>query len=128
VGIPGQQLSAYRWKSASGWAEGFFLSAMQRVGQALETWILVDKLFDEDENALLAVCGDFNADLDEVPVEAIRGDVENTGNADLIKRIMVPCERTIPETSRFSYLHRGKGRMIDHMLVSRALLAYYKGF
>jgi len=32
--------------------------------------------FDADEEGLIVVCGDFNADLDEVPVEAIRGDVE----------------------------------------------------
>jgi hypothetical protein len=32
--------------------------------------------FDADEEALIVVCGDFNADLDEVAVEAIRGDVE----------------------------------------------------
>lgn len=62
-----------------------------------------------------------------MPVEAIRGDVENTGNSRLAKRVMVPCERTIPEPSRFSYLHRGKGKMIDHLLVPRTLLAYYRG-
>jgi len=125
--IPGQKVDNYTWKTASGWAEGFFLSSMKRVGQALETRILIDKLFDEDEDALTIVCGDFNADLDEVPVEAIRGDVENTGNGRLAKRVMVPCERTIPEPSRFSLLHLGKGKMIDHLLVSRPLLAYYKG-
>jgi predicted extracellular nuclease len=39
---------------------------------------------------------------------------------------MVPCECTIPEPSRFSLLHQGKGRMIDHLLVSRSLLAHYR--
>jgi endonuclease/exonuclease/phosphatase family metal-dependent hydrolase len=125
--IEGQQVNTYTWQTASGWAEGFFLSSMKRVGQALETRMLIDKLFDEDEDALLVVCGDFNAQCDEVPVEAIRGDVESTGNSRLIKRVMVPCEHTIPESSRFSLLYHGKGRMIDHLLVSRALLAYYKG-
>ncbi|OEU47288.1 MAG: endonuclease [Desulfobacterales bacterium S3730MH5] len=125
--IEGQKTDNYTWKTASGWAEGFFLSSMKRVGQALETRMLIDKLFDEDEDALIAVCGDFNAESDEVPVEAIRGDVENTGNARLVKRVLVPCERTIPEHSRFSMLHLGKGRMIDHLLLSRALLAYYRG-
>jgi len=33
--------------------------------------------------ALIAVCGDFNEEFDEVSIEAIRGDVENTGNMDL---------------------------------------------
>src|SRR5215470_13079351 len=94
-----------------------------------EMWIvpLIDRLFDADEDALIVVCGDFNADLDEVPVEAIRGDVENTGNDKLAKRVIVPCERTIPEPSRFSLLHHGKGAMLDHLLISRSLLAHYRG-
>jgi endonuclease/exonuclease/phosphatase family metal-dependent hydrolase len=125
--IEGQKVDTYTWKTASGWAEGFFLSSMKRVGQALEARMLIDKLFDGDEGALIVVCGDFNADFDEVPVEAIRGDVENTSNGKLATRVMVPCERTIPEPSRFSLFHRGKGEMIDHLLVSRTLLAHYKG-
>jgi hypothetical protein len=65
---------------------------MRRVGQALETRIFVDSLFDGDKDALIVVCGHFNADLDEVPMETIRGDVEDTGNDTLAKRVMVPCE------------------------------------
>jgi endonuclease/exonuclease/phosphatase family metal-dependent hydrolase len=125
--VEGQKVVAYTWRSASGWAEGFFLSAMRRVGQALETRILVDQLFDADEEALIVVCGDLNAESDEVPVEALRGDVENTGNPELATRVMVPCERTIAEPARFSLLHQGKPRMIDHLLVSRGLLAFYAG-
>ncbi|MBW2056519.1 MAG: endonuclease/exonuclease/phosphatase family protein [Deltaproteobacteria bacterium] len=125
--IEGQKVNTYTWKTASGWAEGFFLSSMKRVGQALETRMLIDGLFDESEDALIAVCGDFNAESDEVPVKAIRGDVENTGNGRLAKRVLVPCEQTIPAPSRFSLLHLGKGRMIDHLLVSRTLLEWYKG-
>ena len=124
--VEGQKVSMYAWRTASGWAEGFFLSAMKRIGQALETRQLIDKIFDEDENALITVCGDFNAESDEVAMEAILGEVENTGNSDLVKRVLVPCEQTIPESARFSLLHMGKGRMIDHLLVSRSLLAYYK--
>lgn len=72
------------------------------------------------------VCGDFNADLDDVPVKAIRGDIESTGNADLARRVMVPCENTIPESARYSLLYLGKGEMIDHILMSRGLLGYYR--
>lgn len=53
--IPGQRVDRYTWKTASGWAEGFFLSSMKRVGQALETRMLIDRLFDEDEDALIVV-------------------------------------------------------------------------
>lgn len=124
--IPGQKVDSYTWKTSYGWAEGFFLSSVKRVGQALEVRILIDKLFDANPGAWIVVCGDFNAGADEVPVEAIRGDVENTGNSQLARRVMVPVERTIPEPSRFTLLHQGKGRMLDHLLVSRTLLAHYR--
>ena len=99
---------------------------MMRVGQALETRVLIDEIFTGDEEALIVVCGDFNADLDDVPVKAIRGDVESTGNGDLSRRVMVPCENTIPESARYSLLYLGKGEMIDHILMSRGLLGYYR--
>ena len=125
--IPGQKEDNYTWKTASGWAEGFFLSSMKRVGQAMEIRFFIDQLFDENDHSFIVVCGDFNADSNEVPLEAIRGEVENTGNGALAGRVMVPCERTIPEPSRFSLYHRGKGNMLDHLLASRRMLAYYKG-
>jgi exonuclease III len=39
---------------------------------------------------------------------------------------MVPCENTVPLGSRYSLLHLGKGAMLDHVLVSRPLLAFYR--
>jgi hypothetical protein len=87
--------------------------------------MLIDSLFDADEDPLIVVCEDFNAALDEV--ETIRRDAENTGNDTLAKRVIAPRERTIPEPSRFSLLHHGKGDMTDHLLISRSLLAHYRG-
>ncbi|HWR24657.1 MAG TPA: endonuclease/exonuclease/phosphatase family protein [Methanosarcina sp.] len=124
--IKGQKLDNFTWKTSSGWAEGFFLSSMKRVGQALETRMLIDKLFDEAEDSWIVVCGDFNSDFDDVPVEAIRGRIENTGNGELAKRILLPCEMSIPESARFSLYHQGKGNMLDHLLVCRNMLAYFK--
>lgn len=126
-GIAGHRLGDAVWRTASGWAEGFFLSSLKRLGQALEVRMLIDHIFDRDIHALIAVCGDFNADLEEVPVEAIRGDLENTGNPTLAPRVMIASERNIPEPARFSLLHNGKGKMLDHILVSRTLLAYFRG-
>ncbi len=40
---------------------------------------------------------------------------------------MLPCELGIPESSRFSLYHRGKGKMLDHLLASRSLLGCFKG-
>lgn len=127
VDIVAQKVDNYTWKSASGWAEGSFLSTIKRVGQALEVRILVDKLFDADPQALVSICGDFNADVDEVTLQGIMGEVEETGNPELATRVLVPCERTIPESARYSLYHHGKGNMLDHVLVSRSLLAYYRG-
>ncbi len=129
--ISGQKINQYEWRTVAGWAEGAFISSMKRVGQALETRIVVDRIFDAAEAAgtepMVTVCGDFNSDIDTVPVSAIRGPVEETGNPDLLRRIMVPCELSVPESSRYSLLHLGKGEMIDHLLVSRSLLTFYRG-
>jgi endonuclease/exonuclease/phosphatase family metal-dependent hydrolase len=125
--IPGQKLNTFTWRTASGWAEGFFLASMKRVGQAIEVRRHVDALFDQDPLALIAVGGDFNADLDEVPVTAIRGPVEETGNPELGPRVLFSCENSVPAGARYSLFHLGKGCMLDHILASRGLLAAYRG-
>jgi endonuclease/exonuclease/phosphatase family metal-dependent hydrolase len=124
--IPGQHPSQFLWNSASGWAEGSFISAMKRLGQALEVRMVIDSLIDADAQARIVVCGDFNADVDDVPIEAIRGDVENTNNPALISRLMVPCERNIPAPARFSLYHHGQGVMLDHILASRSMLEFFQ--
>ena len=104
-----------------------FLSSMKRMSQALEVRRLVDQILDADPDARIVVAGDFNATPDEVPVLAIRGDVEDTGNGDLAGRVLVPIEHTIPEPARYTLFHQGRGQMLDHMLVTRNLLAHYRG-
>jgi endonuclease/exonuclease/phosphatase family metal-dependent hydrolase len=129
--VEGQMSDQYTWSSVAGWAEGYFISSMKRVGQALGLRILIDEIFDQADNAgeeaLVAVCGDFNADTDSVPVSAIRGPVEETGNPELSHRVIVPCELSVPESSRYSLLYLGKGLMLDHILASRSLLTFYRG-
>jgi predicted extracellular nuclease len=124
--INGQKIDQYTWRTASGWAEGYFLSSMKRVGQALEVRMLIDQIFNASPDAWIAACGDFNAETDDVPVTAIRGPVEDTGNPNLTTRVMAPCENTIPESSRYSLLHLGRGNMLDHVLVSRPFQAFYR--
>ena len=116
------------WRTMAGWAEGFFLAAVKRAGQALEARLLVDRLFDADPGALIAVTGDFNADLQEVPVRTIRGDEEDAGNPHLAMRTLVPLERSLAVSRRFSVVHHGRPQMLDHILVSRPLLARYRTF
>lgn len=125
--IPGQKLDNSTWKTVSAWAEGSFISSIKRVGQALQARMVIDSIFDQQgEDALIAICGDFNSGADEVPVKAICGPVEETGNPRHAPRIMIPCEKNIPESSRFSLLHLGKGEMLDHIIVSRPLMGFFR--
>ncbi len=122
--VNGQKSNYYTWKSAAGWAEGYFLSSIKRVGQALETRMLIDKIFEQEPQANIVVCGDFNAAPGEVPVEAITGRVENTGNPDLRGQVLLPCSSAIAESIRYSHIHHGQGNLLDHMLVSQSM--YYR--
>jgi len=125
--IPGQKIDPYTWRSADAWAEGFFISSMKRMSQALETRRLVDQILDSEPDAQVLVAGDFNATPEDVPVLAIRGNVEDTGNGDLASRVLVPVEQTIPASSRYTLFHQGTGQMLDHMLITRNLLPFYRG-
>jgi predicted extracellular nuclease len=125
--IPGQTIDAFTWRAADAWAEGSFISSMKRMSQAVEVRRLVDEILDTDADAWIVVAGDFNAAADEVPLQAIRGDVEDTGNGELAGRVLVPVEQTIPEPARYTLFHQGRGEMLDHILVTRNLLAYYRG-
>ncbi|WP_315097954.1 endonuclease/exonuclease/phosphatase family protein [uncultured Cellulomonas sp.] len=125
--IPGQRVDSFTWRTADGWAEGSFVSSMKRMAQALETRRLVDRILDVDPGAQIVIAGDFNAAPDEVSVMAVRGEVENTGNPDLVARVLVPVEQSVPEQARFTLFHQGRGQMLDHMLISRNLLAHYRG-
>lgn len=124
--VPGQKIGAFAWKSTAGWAEGLFLSAIKRTGQAFEVRLLVDRLFDADPDALVVVAGDLNAAISEVPARILMADIEDTGNGHLAHRALVAVERSIPETLRFSVIHAGRRVMLDHLLVSKAMLSYVR--
>ena len=125
--VVGQKRDSHTWKTMPGWAEGYFLTAMKRAGQALEARLFIDDLFDADADALIAVAGDFNADDYEVPARIIRGDDLDVGNAALSPRMLVPLDRSLPEDQRRSVIHAGRAQMLDHVFASRALSAFYEG-
>jgi endonuclease/exonuclease/phosphatase family metal-dependent hydrolase len=125
--IPGQRIDNFTWRTADAWAEGSFISSMKRMSQALEVRRLVDRILEAEPAARIIVAGDFNATPEEVPVKTIRGDVEDTGNTELARRILVPIEHTLPESVRYTLFHQGRGQMLDHMLVTRNLLEDYLG-
>lgn len=128
--IDGQRHPEKRWLwfSIYGWAEGYFVSTMKRVGQALETRMLIDKeIFAHDSEAAIVVAGDFNAEIYSVPFKTIVGSMREVSNPDLGPFVMVPCEFNVPSDQRFSLLHHGKGNMLDHVIVSKPLYPYWKG-
>jgi endonuclease/exonuclease/phosphatase family metal-dependent hydrolase len=123
--VTGQKLDPFVWKTVGGWAEGYFLSAMRRAGQALELRLVLEQMFDAEPRALIALAGDFNAEDHEVPLKIIAGAEEDTGNAELSSRSLVLLERALPADRRWSVLHHGRPQMLDHILVSRALHARF---
>lgn len=123
--IPGQKIDRFTWKTIPGWAEGFFLSSVRRMGQALEVRSFIDTLFEANKDVRIIVGGDFNDDFHEPAVETILGRIENTGNPELFSQELVPAEFTVPEPSRFSLYHRGQKNMLDHILMSQSLVPYY---
>jgi endonuclease/exonuclease/phosphatase family metal-dependent hydrolase len=124
--VAGQKLEPFVWKTVGGWAEGYFLSAMRRAGQALELRFLLEQLLDDDPSALIALAGDFNAEDHEVPINLVVGAEENTGNPLLAKRSLVVLDRALPSDRRWSVLHHGRPQMLDHILASQALHGRFK--
>jgi len=126
--IPGQKIDNFTWRTVSAWAEGSFISSMKRVGQALQARLLIDNIFDtQGLGSLIVIVGDFNAGAEEVSFKAICGPVEETGNPAHAARVMIPCENNIPDSARYSLFHLGKGQMLDHIIVSRPFLRYFRG-
>lgn len=125
--VPGQKTGPFAWVSAGGWAEGYYRAAIKRSGQALEARLLVDRLFDEDEHARILLAGDFNAEEREVPLRILAADPEDTGNGKLVPRALVLLEHSLPPSQRFTIIHRGRRQMLDHLMVSRPMLAHYRG-
>lgn len=124
--VSGQKKDANSWKSMPGWAEGYFIAALKQSGQALEVRFLIDEIFDQDPHALVCVVGDFNADDHEAPVRIIRGDEDDVGSGEFAARMLIAAERSLPQSQRFSIIHRGKKQMFDHILASNNLMSWLR--
>jgi endonuclease/exonuclease/phosphatase family metal-dependent hydrolase len=116
----------FRWMSHGGWSEGFFISSVKRLGQALETRLLVDQIFSQQgDDSLIIVGGDFNAEIDSVPFKAIVGSVSDTNNIALRSSVLIPCELNVPPDQRYSFLYKGHGNMLDHVIVSQEFYPFW---
>lgn len=124
--VPGQKLGPFVWRTTSGWAEGYYLAAIKRMGQALELRLAIDRILDHDPEAMIAVCGDLNAEDHETPIRIVVAGEEDTGSGALASRSLVPLERSLASERRYTVLHHGRPQMLDHILVSRQLLAHFR--
>jgi len=122
--VPGQKAGPFAWTSVSGWAEGFFAAAVKRAGQALELRLAIEHVFNADPGAMIAVCGDFNAEDHETALRLACAGEDDTGSGHLAPRVLTPVERTLPKDRRFTVLHHGRPEMLDHILASRELFAH----
>jgi len=95
--------------------EGLFLAAQKRERQALEARLCVENLFDADEEAAIALCGDLNVDEHDAASRILMADFN--GGA----RALEALETRVPLDRRYSVLHAGEPRLIDHILASAAL-------
>jgi endonuclease/exonuclease/phosphatase family metal-dependent hydrolase len=123
--IPGQKSGPFAWETVSGWAEGFFTAAVKRAGQALELRLAVERIMDDEPDALILVCGDFNAEDHETALRLTCAREDDTGSGHLAPRVLTPVERTVPVDQRFTVIHHGRPEMLDHILASRALFAHF---
>jgi endonuclease/exonuclease/phosphatase family metal-dependent hydrolase len=108
--------------SSRAWAEGQFIAAQKREGQALETRLFIERLFDLEPNALIAVCGDLNSEEHDVPARLLQG-FPDEGAAEMSHRELTPLTARVEEGRRFSVVHAGRRVLLDHILVSKRLAA-----
>ncbi len=119
--IPGQMENRFTWKTIQAAVEGAAYSALQRLAQAMEVRALVDLIFAEDPLALIAVVGDYNCDIDELPAKVIQGDVTETENPAHVPFQLFPCENSVSADRRWTHLHHGVKSMLDHVMASMML-------
>jgi len=96
-------------------ADGIIRSEFFRFTQARKVRQVVDEIFATNPNAAIIVTGDFNSDEKFVPYRIIRGDAKKAPDA------LFSATHKVPEDERFTWLHKGKGLLIDHLLYSKVL-------
>lgn len=109
VPLPGGDVSSRKR------VEGLFLAAQKRERQALEARLCVENLFDADEGAAIAVCGDLNVDEHDAASQILAANFN--GGA----RALEALETRVPPARRYSVMHAGEPRLIDHILASASL-------
>ena len=104
--------------SSRSWILGQFVAMMKREGQALETRLFCETIFDQDAQAQIAVCGDFNADLHDAPLQLLRG---QQNEPETSHRELFSLESRLNDNLAYSVIHAGKAKLLDHILTSQTL-------
>jgi len=112
--------------SSRTWAEGQFLAAQRREGQALEARLFAESLFDCEPNALIAICGDLNSEEHDMPVRLLTG-IPDEDAENMSRRVLIPLGMRVDEAHRFTVVHAKRPVLIDHILASRPLAVGCKG-
>jgi endonuclease/exonuclease/phosphatase family metal-dependent hydrolase len=124
--VAGQKSGPFAWRTAAGWAEGFYLSTLKRAAQALELRLLVEETLDKDPAALIAVAGDFNAEDYGSALRLAIAAEEDVGSGELAAHALIVLDRALAADRRWSVLHHGRPQMLDHILASRALYGHFR--
>lgn len=103
--------------------EAHLRSLLMRSAEALHLRALVDQRLDRDAERAVVALGDFNDELESLPVRTVRGSFYFVDPA----RTLESCTARVPAERRFSILHGGAPQLIDHVLVSRSLAARLDG-
>ena len=124
--IPGEKVSAFEWRSVEGWAEGFYVSMLKQMGQALELRLLIGSLLTAEPARLLVVAGDFNCEDRSPALRLVQAGEEDVGASRLAGHSLVLLDRYLPDDRRWSVLHAGKPAMLDHILASAPLYGRFR--
>lgn len=121
---PARRSEGEFWDSFGDAAEGRLVTEAKRLAQAVELRHAVDGVLNREPEARLVVLGDFNDVLESEGLRILRGDAVACRSPSLAPQELLPCELSIPPAMRFTQLYRGKPEMLDHVLISRALLPH----
>jgi endonuclease/exonuclease/phosphatase family metal-dependent hydrolase len=123
--VPIPSRSKVSCASGRTWAEGQFLAAQRREGQALETRLFVERLFDHESNALIAICGDLNSEEHDTPARLLMG-MPDEEDGNISRSALIPLGTRVEKVHRFTTVHAKRPVLIDHILASRTLAARCK--
>ncbi len=113
-GADGEKLNPVDQSDAG---DGLIRANLYKLAEARRLRKLADELFLENANAQIIILGDFNDASDTAVLAIINGVLWKNTETQLTD----VCEK-VPEEKRYSFMGHGSKRLIDHILLSPALL------